>query len=104
MKPTVRLRLYVTGNSIRSERAVQKIRGLGIVDSPQCTVEVIDALERPDLAERDRVIATPTLIRLLPKPEIRIVGDLNGKELIRETLELSVETPEEPMSKEDMHG
>lgn len=94
MKPTIRLRLYVSGNSVRSERAVQKIRRLGLNgESPECAVEVIDALERPDLAERDQVIATPTLIRVLPKPEIRIVGDLNGRQQIFDTLELSLTEP-----------
>lgn len=102
MKPTVRLRLYVCGNSVRSERAVRKIRGLGIESHGSgCEIEIVDALERPDLAERDRVIATPTLIRILPQPEVRIVGDLDGKDRILESLELSLATARPGTSRDD---
>ena len=52
----------------------------GVVDARGGTValEVVDVLERPDLAERDAVVATPTLLRLAPEPVLRVIGDLEG--------------------------
>ena len=75
--PQTVLRLYVAGRSPRSERAIEKVRAL-TAEHPDkgYSVEIRDALERPDLAELDHIVATPTLVRLFPKPEIRIVGDL----------------------------
>ncbi|MEO0996532.1 MAG: circadian clock KaiB family protein [Pseudomonadota bacterium] len=89
MHPEIRLRLYVTGRSTRSERAVSHVSELkderfGLA----CSIEIVDALERPDLAELDRIIATPTLLRVLPKPEMRIIGDLASGDAIVSALDL----------------
>lgn len=74
---TVSFRLFVTGNTPRSERAITNLRRmceerLGSAYS----LEVIDVLEQPDLAEVERVLATPTLVKLTPPPARRITGDL----------------------------
>ena len=72
------LRLYVTGNTTRSERAINNLRRLcADVLRNGCEVEVVDVLEQPELAEVDRVLATPTVIRRVPAPERRVVGDLS---------------------------
>ena len=72
------LRLYVTGNTARSERAIKNLRRLcADVLRNGCDIEVVDVLEQPDLAEVDRVLATPTVIRRVPGPERRVVGDLS---------------------------
>lgn len=52
------------------------------------TVEVIDVLERPQLAEEARILATPVLIRQHPLPPRRIVGDLSDWQTVAEVLDL----------------
>lgn len=87
------LRLYVTGNTPRSERAINNLRRLCTdVLRNGCEVEVIDVLEQPELAEVDRVLATPTVIRRVPAPERRVVGDLSDPSKVM--LGLDVEPPE----------
>ena len=75
MDSPVLLILYVCGKTARSERALMRARAL-----PNCQLEVVDVLENPELAERDQVLATPTLIRREPPPLRRLVGDLADPE------------------------
>lgn len=78
------LRLFVTGMTPRSEQAVENV--LRICEQKfagEYELSVIDVLEDPLLAEQERVFATPMLIRELPLPRRRIVGDLtNERELL----------------------
>jgi circadian clock protein KaiB len=71
------LTLFVTGQSVRSQRAVANLRSLceGLGDS--CELTVIDVLERPQVAEDEHILATPTVIRRRPLPLRRIIGDLS---------------------------
>jgi circadian clock protein KaiB len=71
------LTLFVTGQSVRSQRAVANLRSLcdGLGDS--CELTVIDVLERPQVAEDERILATPTVIRRRPLPLRRVIGDLS---------------------------
>jgi circadian clock protein KaiB len=75
------LRLYVTGATPASTRAIANLKALcekhlkGQVD-----LEVIDIFQRPGLAQGEQIIATPTLIKVLPAPLRRFVGDLDGLE------------------------
>ncbi len=74
---TYAFKLYVTGNTPRSERAVTNLRRLcdeRLGDG--YSLEVIDVLEQPDLAETHKVLATPTLVKEAPPPAQRITGDL----------------------------
>ncbi len=83
------LRLYVTGTTARSDLAVrnlERIMGEGLVD--QYELEIIDVLERPQLAEDEKIIATPTLIRHLPAPARRIIGDFSDREQVIDGLDL----------------
>jgi circadian clock protein KaiB len=78
MTDSVRLTLYITGHTPRSEQAIVNLRrfceeNLG---EPYELV-IVDILEQPHLAEQDRIIATPTLVRNLPQPARRIIGDLS---------------------------
>lgn len=50
--------------------------------------EVVDVLERPDLAEEDRVFATPALVRRSPEPVRKLIGDLSDRELVLSSLRL----------------
>lgn len=75
----MQLRLYLAGRTSRSQRAVanltQLLRSLELQDAYD--LELIDVLERPDLAEGDGILVTPTLVRLRPLPVRRLLGDLS---------------------------
>ena len=71
-------RLYVAGQTERSQAAEANLRAIGDNHlGGRYELEVIDAGERPDLAEAERILATPTAIRLTPLPQRRVIGDLS---------------------------
>jgi len=73
-----RLTLYVAGESPRSNQAVENLRRLLDSGLPgPCEIEVVDVLQHPEVAERERVLATPTLLKQFPPPRRRIIGDLS---------------------------
>jgi circadian clock protein KaiB len=74
--PHLLLRLFVTGNSQRSLRAIEALQGLCNQYLAGAHVEIIDVLQNPDRAESEKILATPTLIRQIPGPPRRLVGDL----------------------------
>jgi len=83
------LRLYVAGNSPRSRAAIENIHNLceeHLQDRYQ--LEVIDIYQQPSLARGEQIIATPTLIKYLPVPLRRMIGDLTKKERILVGLDL----------------
>jgi circadian clock protein KaiB len=89
MTPKFLLKLYVTGQTPRTERAIVNLRR--ICDESlgnQYQLFVIDVLEQPQLAEDERIIATPTLIKELPPPARRLIGDLSDMEKVLEGLDL----------------
>jgi hypothetical protein len=75
-----RLKLYVTGATGRSQRAVANARKLCDHMGRSCELEVIDLYERPKQAIEDQVVASPTLVRVEPLPKRRLVGDLSDQE------------------------
>ena len=78
-----RLRLYITGWTPRAERAVANLRRICSVElAGQYDLEIIDVLERPQLAEDEKILATPTLIKELPPPLRRVIGDLSDRERV----------------------
>ena len=84
-----KFRLYITGETGRSRQAADNLRALCEVRlAGAYEVEVVDVLDRPDLAEEDRIIATPTVIRLLPTPQRRVIGDLSDLDLAAIALDL----------------
>jgi circadian clock protein KaiB len=77
------LRLYVTGNTPRTERAIKNLRRICDHElQGQYQMTVIDVLERPQLAEDEKILATPTLVKHLPPPLRRIIGDLSDVEKV----------------------
>ena len=79
----INLKLYVTGKTSRSEYAIANLREICEKDlKGQYELTIIDVLEQPQLAEDDRILATPTLIKELPKPIRRIIGDLSETEKV----------------------
>jgi len=83
------LRLCVTGTSPRAEAAVANLRGSCEEELQGGNeLEVIDVLEQPQLAEDEKVLATPTLIKQLPPPLRRVIGDLSDKNKVLLGLEV----------------
>lgn len=77
------LRLYVAGASRRSAKAIENIRRF--CDSHlkgRYDLEVIDIYQRPDFAGAEQVIAAPTLVKMLPKPLRKLIGDMSDNERI----------------------
>lgn len=71
-------RLFVTGQTSRSEQAIASMRSLCEARLlGRYELDIIDVLDRPDLAEQDKVLATPTLIKVEPPPARRIIGELS---------------------------
>jgi circadian clock protein KaiB len=86
--PVYALTLFVTGQSPRSRRAVANLRALCDGLGDRCELTVIDVLERPQVAEDERILATPTVIRRRPLPLRRVIGDLSDREKLIQWLEL----------------
>lgn len=83
------LKLFVTGRSTRSEQAIANLRRLCDQELPgRYELLIIDILERPHLAEEERIMATPTLIRVMPQPVRRVVGDLSDEGQVRAGLDI----------------
>ena len=83
------LRLYVAGHSARSAAALRNLQG--ICDrhlAGRYTIEVIDLLKQPRLARGDQIVALPTLVRRLPPPVKKIIGDLSDEERVLVGLDL----------------
>jgi circadian clock protein KaiB len=73
------LRLYVAGDSPRSRTALANLKKLceeTLKDN--YAIEVIDLTKRPELAKADQILAVPTLVRQIPEPMKRIIGDLSN--------------------------
>ncbi|MBN1935854.1 MAG: circadian clock KaiB family protein [Anaerolineae bacterium] len=83
------LKLYVVGQTIRSRQAVASMRRICREKlGEQCECIIIDVLEQPELAEADKIIATPTLIKVSPPPVRRLLGDLSNLDRVIEALGL----------------
>jgi circadian clock protein KaiB len=83
------LRLFVTGMTPRSARAIANVKK--VCDKylrAQYELEVIDLYQNPQLAQSEQIIAAPTLIRKLPLPLRRIIGDLSNTERVLVGLDL----------------
>lgn len=84
------LRLYVTGSTPRSTRAIDNLRRVLESELPESyDLEVIDVYEHPEAAAEHQILAAPTLIKLLPEPVRRIIGDLSDTERVLRGLDLS---------------
>ena len=83
------LRLYVTGITPRSLRAIENIKNICEVHlQGRYELEIVDIYQQPVLAKGDQIIAAPTLIKLLPLPLRRFIGDMSQKEKILLGLDL----------------
>ena len=88
-RPRYRLCLYVAGMTPRSARAITNIKEICEEHlQGHYLLEVIDIYQQPVLAEGDQIIAVPTLIKKLPPPLRRLIGDLSDRERVLIGLDL----------------
>ena len=88
-RKTYILKLYVAGNTPNSMRALKTLRNILETEFRGVyALKVIDVLKNPQLAEEDKILATPTLSKILPPPVRRIIGDLSDRERVLIGLDL----------------
>ncbi len=86
------LKLYVAGNTSNSVRALKTLKDILEQDCQGVyALKVIDVLKNPQLAEEDKILATPTLAKVLPRPVRKIIGDLSDREKVLIGLDLLYE-------------
>jgi len=77
------LRLYVAGQTPKSVTAFANLKKICEEHLKGCyTIEIVDLMEHPQLAEGHQIIAVPTLVRQLPEPIKKIIGDLSNTERV----------------------
>jgi circadian clock protein KaiB len=84
------LKLYVVGQTVASQKAIQNLKEILSHErfKGAYSLVVIDVLKRPQLAETDKILAAPTLIKYLPPPVRKIIGDLSNMEKVLLGLDL----------------
>lgn len=88
------LQLYIAGLTPRSQRAIANLERICRDQlSGRYEMLVIDVLERPQVAEEERILVTPTLIKPLPPPARRVIGDLSDTARVLSGLDLSSAVP-----------
>jgi circadian clock protein KaiB len=74
------LRLYIAGNTSKSETALRNLKKYCEEHlKDQYSIEIIDLLKNPQLAEGDQILAVPTLVKKVPEPVRKIIGDLSNE-------------------------
>ena len=87
--PTFELRLYVAGQTAKSLAACANLERICETHlAGQYRIEIIDLTKNPKLAAGDQIFALPTLVRRLPKPVKKIIGDLSNEERVLVGLDL----------------
>lgn len=91
---TYLLKLYITGQTPRTTRAIDNIYKICEAEMPgNYQLVIIDILERPQIAEDEKILATPTLVKVRPGPVRRVIGDLSNKEKVISGLDLVPNSP-----------
>ena len=89
------LKLYISGDSPRAKAAIANLERICKEDlAGRYALEIIDVLKHPDAAEMDKILATPTLVKQLPPPLRRVIGDLSDKDKVLLGLEVRTAPPE----------
>jgi circadian clock protein KaiB len=90
-KKKFQLRLYVTGQTPRSVKSIDNLKQFCEKHlKDQYEIEVIDIYQQPALAAENQIIAAPTLIKKLPLPLRRLVGDLSNQDRVLSGLDLKI--------------
>lgn len=82
-KEIYELRLYIAGQTAKSATALRNLKKYceeHLLD--QYSIEIIDLLKNPQLAEGDQILAIPTLVKKVPEPVRKIIGDLSNEEKV----------------------
>ncbi len=89
-KPDIwELRLYVAGHTLKCKSAFANLKKLCEKCLPgKYRIEVIDLLEKPQLAKEDQILAIPTLIKIFPLPLRKTIGDLSNEERVLKGLDM----------------
>lgn len=83
------LKLYVAGRTARSVAALENLKTLCETHlAGRYSIEIIDLLVNPQLAASDQILAVPTLVRKMPEPIRKIIGDLSSQERVLVGLDL----------------
>ena len=92
------LMLYVTGETPHSSRAIENLKRIcneqGLYD--EFEIRIIDILREPQLAEEDKIIATPTLVKRFPAPLRKVIGDFSEVDKVLLGLDLVARNKEVP--------
>lgn len=90
------LKLYITGMTPRAEHAIATLQRICEEElGGKYKLQVIDVLEQPQLAEDEKILATPTLIKELPAPLRRIIGDMSDTEKVLLGLDVLIQRESE---------
>ncbi len=88
--PRYKLRLFVAGTTPRSLRAIENLQRIcGDRLAGRVDMEIVDIYQQPEFAVQDQIVAAPTLLKLLPLPLRRIIGDLSEEPRVLRGLELT---------------
>lgn len=83
MEKTWELKLYIAGQTLKSQTALKNLRRYCEEHlKGMYKIEVIDLLKKPQLAEGDQIFAVPTLVKKVPEPIRKIIGDLSNEEKV----------------------
>ncbi|MDJ0511421.1 MAG: circadian clock KaiB family protein [Crocosphaera sp.] len=83
------LKLYITGNTVNSQRAIANLFRICHQElNDEYSIEIIDVLEQPEKAEQAKILVTPTLVKQLPPPLQRIIGDMSNTQKVLLGLDL----------------
>lgn len=94
------MRLYVTGATPRSSKAITNLRKLCEEYLPgRYDLEVVDMYQQPKLAREGKIVAAPTLVKSFPLPLRRFLGDMSNKDVLLSGLEISVAAGKQTDSK-----
>ena len=78
-----KIRLYILDTSSRAIKAIDNIKKILDEELPgQYSLEIKDVFENTDMAQQDKIMVTPTVIRFMPKPGKRIIGDFSNKTMV----------------------
>jgi circadian clock protein KaiB len=89
------LRLYVAGQTRKSLQAIANLKQICEANLPgRYSIEVVDLIQHPHLARGDQILAIPTLVRKLPQPIRKIIGDLSHVERVLVGLDVNPGQPE----------
>ncbi len=88
--PAAVLRLYIAGYTQRANNSILVVRELcQKYLQGRCQLDIIDISQQPELARRDQIIATPTLIKIQPRPKRILIGALSTSEALLQDLGLA---------------